>query len=149
MENAMNVAAVGGWVALMVMPTAALAAAVGAPAVLRRVRRRWRRHGGPRLTPTRPPIEQLAADLRRLLGRHEALMRSTQVAVRGQKRLALEAAISDCAMDAAGALEVACPARSGRAALPTPELRNLLHGLAANGLVIEPLTGVFAADDRG
>ena len=144
----MNVAAVGEWIGLMVAPTGALAAAFGAPAVLRRMRRRRASKADAALTPPRPPIEHVAADLRRLLGRHEALMRSTEVAVRGQKRIALEAAISDCACEAAEALEVPCPARSGRAALPTAELRRLLHGLAASGLVIEPLTGVFAADDH-
>ena len=144
----MNVAAVGEWIVLMVAPTGALAAAFGASAVVRRMRRRRASHADVALTTTRPPIEQVAADLRRLLERHEALMRSTEVAVRGQKRLALEAAISDCASDAAAALDVPCPSRCGRAALPTAQLRSLLHGLAASGLVIEPLSGVFAADDR-
>jgi hypothetical protein len=151
----MGVGAVGEWVVLMVTPTVAVAAALGSPALLRAIQRRRRRQQRPRgpahapaPAPVRPPIEQLAADLRRLLERHDALKQSTDVAVRGRKLLALEAAITDCAVDAAGALDVPCPPPAGRAALATPALRRLLHALADAGLVIEPLTGVFAAEDR-
>jgi hypothetical protein len=149
----MGVGAVGEWVVLMVTPTLAVAAALGSPALLRAMQRRRRQRprgpaDAPAPAPVRPPIEQLAADLRRLLQRHDALKQSTDVAVRGRKLLALEAAITDCAVDAAGALDVPCPPRPGRAALATPALRRLLHALAAAGLVIEPLTGVFAAEDR-
>ena len=64
--------------------------------------------------PIGPPIEQLAADLRRLLQRHDDLKRSTAVAMRAQKLRATEAAITDCAIDAARALDLPCPEEPGQ-----------------------------------
>ena len=127
-------------VALMLGPTAVAAVAVHLPAAVRLVRRlsRRRRTGtaaGP-TEPVRPPIERLAADLRRLLAQHEAVTRATGVPVRAARLTALRGAITDVALDAARAVGVAVPPRTGRDALPVPELARLLSALAGAGLVL-------------
>jgi len=96
--------------------------------------------------PTHVPIEQLAADLRRLLQRHEAIRQSTDVAMRARHLRAIQAAIGDCATEAAEALGLACPDRTTRVALSTAELRRLLRALVDAGLVLVPATGLLTAD---
>jgi hypothetical protein len=49
---------------------------------------------------------------------------------------ALEAALTDRALDAARALDVEVPERPRGAALPVPALRSLLHDLARSGVVL-------------
>ena len=86
--------------------------------------------------PPGPPLERIAADLRRLLAEHAAVRSSPAVAVRAGHLAALEGAITDCALDAARALELPAPARPGREPLPRAQLRRLLEDLAAQGMVL-------------
>ncbi|MDQ1428509.1 MAG: hypothetical protein QOK39_1985 [Acidimicrobiaceae bacterium] len=145
----MDVANAGQWVILMLSPTLLVAGALCAPRVLREIRRfAAERRPATDPQPTCPPIEQLAADLRRLLQRHDDLKRSTTVAMRAQKLRATEAAIADCSIDAARALDLPCPDEPGHRALALPELRRLLLALEGAGLVLQPLVSQFAADER-
>jgi hypothetical protein len=140
----MDVFEVGQVVVLMVAPTSVIGAALFCPRAIRAVRR---------LVPARvevdepsgAPIEQLASDLRRLLQRHGMLKLSPGIAQRAH-HLAVEAAISDCATEAARALGVPYRDPPRRRPLSIPELRVLLGSLAAAGLVLSPATGLFAAD---
>ena len=108
------------------------------------------------------PIEQLAADLRRLLWRHDTVRRSTDelrlrempgdtdtpiiVAMRVRRLWALEGAITDCATKAARALEVPHPPAPAYGGLDKPRLRVLLRDLADAGLVLPPAVGLLASD---
>ena len=130
--------------ALMLSPTLVIGAALYLPRCIRAVLRHV--HSTP--TATRPPIEELAADLRRLLRRHEALLRSETGAARAVHLRALEGAITDCATEAASALGLPCPARPAHAPLATPELRRLLRSLADAGLVLPPAIRLLASDPR-
>jgi hypothetical protein len=137
----MDVAKAGQIVALMLSPTVVIAAALYLPRGLRALRRAVR----PDPVPPNPPIEALAADLRRLLRQHEALTRSADGTARAVHLRALEDAITDCATDAARALGVPSPPR---APLSRADLGRLLRALAAAGLVLPPGTGLRARDNR-
>lgn len=144
----MDASTLGQWVILMFAPTLVICAALALPRGISALRRlTMTRRVGATPLPTRPPIEQLAADLRRLLQRHHALRQSTEMA-RGQKLHATEAAISDLAVEAARALGVPSPSLSNGTGLTTAELLRLLHELADAGLVLAPLVGQFADDDH-
>jgi hypothetical protein len=146
----MDVAKAGQILALMLSPTVAIWAALNAPRAVRAVRRRVTKPDPEAaLLASHPPIEQLAIDLRRLLQRHEVLRQSGDVAMRVHRLRGLEAAISDCATDAARALGLPCPERPPHSALTTPELRRLLRSLADAGLVLPPSVGLLAADGHG
>jgi hypothetical protein len=97
--------------------------------------------------PIRPPIEQLAHDLRRLLWRHDELSRSSDVA-HAKWLKALEAAISSRAIKAATALEVPYQDPPPYSGLDTEELRRLLRALAAEGLVLPENAGLLAPGGR-
>jgi Sec-independent protein translocase protein TatA len=114
----------------------------GARAVRRRVSDR-RAELNPQ--PANRPIEQIAADLRRLLSQHDTL---TQVndPMGGRRLWAVEAAITDCAMQAARALGVSHPDRPAYARFGTARLRRLLRALAAEGLALPPAAGLLAPD---
>jgi hypothetical protein len=98
--------------------------------------------------PTGPPIEHIAADLRRLLWRHDVFARSDDIAVQAQRLWALEVAIADRATLAARALGVPHPDRPALRAFDKPELRRLLRTLAAEGLVLPPAVRLLAPDSR-
>ena len=119
------------WIALT--PTAVAGSVVLVPRAVRALRRRLR--STPPL-PAGPPLEQVAADLRRLLAEHRRVARSPQLPARGRRLAALEAALTDRALDAARALELPLPERRAGAALPVPVLRALLHDLAGSGVVL-------------
>ena len=122
---------------LMLGPTLAVAAAVHLPTAVRALRRLRKPPPRPAAAgPQGPPIERLAADLRRLLAQHEALTRATSAPVRAARLVALRGAITDCAVDAARAVDVDVPPRAGRAPLPVPDLARLLRSLADAGLVL-------------
>ncbi len=143
----MNVAEAGQFVVVMLAPTLLVGAGLLVPRVYRSARRLVKqRRVEEILAPQHPPIEHLAADLRRLLQRHDALKQSTDVAMRVRHLQALESAISDCATEAAQALGVPYPERHERSPLPIPELRRLLRALADAGLVLVPATGLTASD---
>ena len=145
----MDVAKVAQVMFLMLLPTIIVGAAVYTPRGVRAARRLiGRRRPEPAPRPDRLPIELLAADLRRLLQRHETLRRSTEEAVRARRLWALEAAIADCAAEVAAALEVPCPDRPVHGGMTTSQLRRLLRALVAAGLVLPPTIGLLQADGR-
>src|SRR5438132_9404685 len=145
--RSVDVVKVGQVVFTMLIPTLAVAAVLNLPRGVRAVRRVVaNRKVDTTLQSSRSPIEQLAADLRRLLQQHETLRRSTGVAMRGRHLLALEGAITDCAIEAASALDLPAPDRPAHGGLAPPELRRLLPSLANAGLVLPPAVGLLAAD---
>ncbi len=143
----MDIGKAGQWTIIMAFPALAFGAAVHLPRAVRalyrmaqeRAERQQPRPGG-------PPIEQLAADLRRLLHQHDAVRRSPDVVMRAHRLWALEGAITDCAIPAARALGLAHPEPPVRGGLPTPELRRLLRALADAGLVLPSGVGLLGAD---
>jgi hypothetical protein len=142
----MDVVRVGEIVILMLFPTLAVGALLHLPGWYRSARRFVdERHPDADPQPTSPPIEQLAADLRRLLAQHETVRRSPGVAVRGRHLRALEYAITDCATDAARALGLPYPERPAHGSLARPELSRLLQSLARSGLMLPPASGLLAA----
>jgi hypothetical protein len=145
----MDVAKVAQVVFLMLLPSIIVGAALYAPRGGRAARRLIaRRRAEPAPRPDRIPIELLAADLRRLLERHETLRRSTDEAVRARRLWALEAAIADCAAEVAAALGVLCPDQPAHGGMTTSQLRRLLRALVAAGLVLPPAISLLAADGR-
>jgi hypothetical protein len=143
----MDVVKVGQVLLTLAMPTLAVVVALNIPRGVRAVRRLAAKRNVDTILPSaHPPIEQVAADLRRLLQEHESLRRSTGIAVRGRHLLALESAITDCAIQAASALELPVPDRPTHGGLPAPQLRRLLRSLVAAGLVLPPAIGLLAAD---
>jgi hypothetical protein len=116
-------------------PTAVAVVVLYLPRALRALSRRLRR-GPDDLRPVGPPLEQIATDLRRLMAQHEVVLHAPGMAVRGRRLAALEGSISDCALDAARALELPLPPRSGREALSREQLRRLLGELAASGMLL-------------
>ena len=117
-------------------PSAVAGAAVLLPRAVRAARRRL---SVGRPLPAGPPLEQVAADLRRLLAEHRRVVRSPHLSARGRRLAALEAALTDRAVDAARALELQVPERPPGAALPVPALRALLDDLARSGVVLPDL----------
>lgn len=114
-------------------PTVVAGAVLLVPRWLRATLRRLRT---PPPSPPGPPLERIAGDLRRLLAEHAAVRSSPDVAVRAGHLTALEGAITDCALDAARAVGLSPPARTGRGPLPRDELRRLLADLREQGLVM-------------
>ena len=98
--------------------------------------------------PSGPPIERIARDLRRLLWEHDDVVRSDNVMLRTQRLWALEAAISERAIQAARALQVPYGDRPTGPGLNTSQLRRLLRALAAEGLVLPSTVGLLAPDSR-
>jgi hypothetical protein len=143
-----NLVGIGQIVLLLLLPPMLVGAAVHAPRLLRTVRRRVAERRAARdPRPPGPPIERIAADLRRLLRQHDAVVGSSDLAMRARRLWALEAAITDCAAQAAAALGVPCPPRPVHGGLDKPQLRRLLAALAAAGLAL-PTTGLLAPDSR-
>ena len=100
-----------------------------------------RRETEPR--PIGPPIEQLAADLRRLLRLHGELSTSAHLAMRAHRLWAVEAAIGVRALEAAKALGVPHrePDRPGE--LGRMELAELLRALGRAGMVLPERVGPY------
>ncbi|GAA0807669.1 hypothetical protein [Spirilliplanes yamanashiensis] len=82
------------------------------------------------------PIEQLAADLRRLVRLHGQLAGTAHLGTRAQRMWAVEAAIGARAIEAADALGVPHPVPPPDGRLSRDELGALLRALAAAGLVL-------------
>ena len=125
-------------VAVMLMPTAAVAGILYGYKAAVRLRqlsldRRVRLHP----VASRPPIEASAARLRQMLERREALVRSTDSAVRTHL-VALEHAIFDTASDIADALGVERPGPRPAGSLPEAELARLISRLVDAGMVLPP-----------
>src|SRR5690349_18763394 len=135
-------------VVIMLSPTLVVGAAIYTPRAYRTVRRLVVRRDDPSPQPDHRPIELVADDLRRLLRQHDTVKRSPGLARRAQHLAALEAAITDCASEAARALGLPVPDRPVHGALSTSRLRQLLLSLADAGLVLPPAVGLIAADRR-
>ena len=109
--------------------------------------RRWaRRAAGPQ--PYGPPIERLAADLRRLLRLHGELAESAHSALCAHRLWAVEAAIGLRAAEAATALGVPHPHPADAASLTRTQLSALLTALTTAGLVLPNRVGHFTTDGR-
>jgi hypothetical protein len=98
--------------------------------------------------PLGPPIEQLAADLRRLLRLHGEMGSSAHLAMRAHRLWAIEAAIGVRAIETARALDVPHREPEMPGALSRSELVELLNALAACGLVLPAKVGPFTSDGR-
>jgi hypothetical protein len=114
----------------------------------RAVRRARSRRADPSRQPTNPPIEEIAADLRRMLWRHDVFARSNDTPSPAGRVRALENHITRRAVEAARALEVTHPDPPPFGGLNTAQLRRLLHDLRAEGLVLPPEVGLMAPDSR-
>ncbi|WP_430789908.1 hypothetical protein [Actinoplanes sp. G11-F43] len=104
---------------------------------------RLRKPQPPEVSPYGPPIERLAADLRRLLRLHGELVASAQNSLCAQRVWAVEAAIGMRAVEAATALEVPHPHPDRAASLTRTEISALLTALAMAGLVLPARMGGF------
>jgi hypothetical protein len=98
--------------------------------------------------PLGPPIEQLAADLRRMLRLHGEMLESAHHAIRAHRLWAIEAAIGVRAIEAARSLDVPHREPETPGALTRGELLYLLNALAASGLVLPAKVGPFTSDGR-
>jgi hypothetical protein len=98
--------------------------------------------------PINPPIEFVAADLRRLLWQHDLMMRADLTDV-AKHLWALEVVIARRAVQAARALDVPHPRLPAEGGFDRPRLRTLLRALAAEGLAIPLTVGLMAPDKRG
>ncbi|MFD0524715.1 hypothetical protein [Paractinoplanes durhamensis] len=93
--------------------------------------------------PLGPPIEQLAADLRRLLRLHASLTLSAHIAMRAHRLWAVEAAIAVRAVEACRALGLPHGAPTS-----PDEMAGLLRALTAAGMVLPAEVGRFTSDGR-
>lgn len=118
---------------LLLAPSAVAGAVVLAVRGARAVGARQRSRAA---VPAGPPLEQTAVALRRLLAEHERVRRAPDVGARAARLRSLDGALTDCALEAARALEVPAPAQSGREPLPREDLRRLLSDLADAGLLL-------------
>ena len=138
-----------GTMILLLSPTLLVATALYSVGAVRAIRDRLTdRRDRDTPQPANPPIEKLAADLRRLLWHHHRLTQSADVAISALRLWALQAAITICATQAARALDVPYPDPPTDAGLGTPQLRRLLRDLAAAGLVLPPAVRLLAPDTR-
>jgi len=141
----MNLTRVGQIVAVMLAPSAALGAIFYGPRAVGAV---WRylqeRDAEARPRPAGPPIEELAADLRRLVRQHEVMKTAPDIVMRAHHLSAIEGAITACAIQAATALGVPHPAVPRHTALTAAELKRLLRALADAGLVLPTGVGLLA-----
>jgi hypothetical protein len=96
--------------------------------------------------PWGPPIERLAADLRRLLRLHGELAASAHIAHCAHRLWAVEAAISTRAIEAATALGIPHPPPDRASSLTRTEISALLAGLSTAGLVLPARIGGFTTD---
>jgi hypothetical protein len=136
-----NVAGIG---ALMVGPTLIVGAVLNLPRVTRAVRRVTAQHR-PQPAPTAPPIERVAADLRRLVVEHAEMRGSRDVAMRAHHLRAIELAITDKAIEAALALDVPRPVVPTDGRLTPEQLGHLLRRVHAAGLQLPIDSPLFLA----
>ncbi len=144
----MTILDVGKLALIVATPTLIGAVVVTAPRWCAFLAGLWpdRRENEP--VPIGPPIQQLAADLRRLLRLHSELSASAHLAMRAHRLWAVEAAIGGRAVEAAKALGVPHRDPATPGALNRGELAELLRALAAAGLVLPEKVGPFVADGR-
>jgi hypothetical protein len=140
-----NVWDVGKLVLIIATPTLLGAVLVYAPRWCEAASSYWEARRPREPEPIGPPIEQLAADLRRLLRLHGSLTASAHIAMRAHRLWAVEAAIAVRAVEAARALGVPHPPCSSPTVLHREEIGALLLSLQAAGLV---LPAHFTSDGR-
>jgi hypothetical protein len=143
--NAVDVAKL---VLIIATPTLLGALVVYGPKWFGKLADRWRDSRRPPLRPLGPPIEQLAADLRRLLRLHSELTASAHLAMRAHRLWAVEAAIAARAVEAAKALDVPHRDPDVPGALSRDELIAVLRDLSHAGLVLPAKVGPFTTDGR-
>jgi hypothetical protein len=131
---------------LALSPTLAFGLGCWAKRQARTVRRNRRRRAERAMQPTSAPIEQIAADLRRMLWTHDRVVRTRDISTIGRRARALEAAISTSALQAARALEVSHPKPVPYTGLETWQLRRLLQALRAEGLALPADVGLIQPD---
>ena len=144
----MNVLNVTRLVLIVATPTLLGALIVHAPRWWDRATDYWEAHRPHPPVPLGPPIEQLAADLRRLLRLHESLTVSAQAAMRAHRLWVVEAAIGMRAIEAARALGVPHREPATPGGLRRDELVDLLTALSCSGLVLPAKVGPFTSDGR-
>jgi len=144
----MSLLDVGKLALITVTPTLIGAVVVYAPKWYAAVSRAWPDRAEREPKPLGPPIEQLAADLRRLLRLHEEMTRSAHIAMRAHRLWAIEAAIGIRAIEAAQALDIPHREPEPPETLGRVELAQLLHALADAGLVLTTTVGPFTKDGR-
>ena len=133
---------------IVLTPTLLGAVVVFAPRWCSWVAGKWEDRRAQEPRPAGPPIQQLAADLRRLLRLHAELNASAQAAMRAHRVWAVEAAISVRAVEAARALGVPYREPDGPGGPRRGELSELLRALAAAGLVLPEKVGPFVGNGR-
>jgi hypothetical protein len=138
---------VGKLALITVTPTLIGAAVVYTPRWWAALVRAWP-HQAEEPQPIGPPIEQLAADLRRLLRLHDELTRSAHIAMLAHRLWAVEAAIGARAVEAARALDVPHRRPGQLEMLSLPELTQLLQDLAGAGLMLPTPVAPFTKDGR-
>ncbi|WP_250035190.1 hypothetical protein [Paractinoplanes maris] len=139
---------VGKLALIVATPTLLGAVVVWAPKWCGAIAARWEAARPQPPEPFGPPIEQLAADLRRLLRLHSELTASAHLAMRAHRLWAVEAAIGTRAIEAARALGVAHPEIARHETLTCRQLHDLLMSLAASGLALPARVGPFTSDGR-
>ena len=144
----MNVLDIGKLALAVSTPTLLGAVVVYAPKWYKLLEERWVRMHPPPPQPLGPPIQQLAADLRRLLRLHGEVVASAHLAMQAHRAWAIEAAIGARAIEAARALDLPHREPATPGALSRDELVELLHELAAAGLVLPAKVGPFISDGR-
>ena len=147
-EPAVNALDVGKLALIVATPTLLGAVAVYAPKWCGFVAEQWEQRRPHPPQPSGPPIEQLAADLRRLLRLHGEVTESAHLAMCAHRLWAIEAAIGARAVEAARALGVRHREPDLLGTLSRPELVELLTALAAEGLVLPAKVGPFTSDGR-
>jgi hypothetical protein len=143
-----NAIDVGQLALIVATPTLLGAVVIYAPKWCGLLADKWGRLRPAPPVPLGPPIEQLAADLRRLLRLHGEMMASAHLAMRAHRLWAIEAAIGVRAIEAARALCVPHREPDLPGALTRSELLDLLNALAACGLVLPAKVGPFTSDGR-
>ncbi|MFI7540463.1 hypothetical protein [Actinoplanes sp. NPDC049599] len=143
----MSLLDVGKLALITVTPTLIGAAVVYTPRCWAALVRAWP-HRPAEPQPTGPPIEQLAADLRRLLRLHDELTRSAHIAMLAHRLWAVEAAIGGRAVEAARALDVPHRQPAQLEMLTRAELSRLLERLALAGLILPTPVAPFTEDGR-
>jgi hypothetical protein len=133
---------------ITITPTLIGAVVVFAPKWCGWLAAHWPRRADKEPQPLGPPIQQLAADLRRLLRLHSELTASAHLAMRAHRLWSVEAAISGRAIEAARALGVPHPEPERPGVLNRNELCTLLRSLAQAGLVLPEKVGPFVGDGR-
>jgi integrase len=136
----------GRLVLIILAPTLLGGIVVSSPRWWKVISRLWPERGAREPKPDGPPIEQLAADLRRLLRLHGELTASAHLAMRAHRLWAIEAAIGVRAVEAARALEVPHREPEPPRTLSRDELPALLYALGDAGLVLPAKVGPFTGD---